>query len=70
MTETWLRFGPFLLVPARDGRGIRAGYWVLPAVRHPHTGVWYSPTLSTGEAHARALRHGWSVTFTEVEIPE
>lgn len=69
MIECRLQFGPYTLVPARDGRGIRHRYWVLPAVRHPLTNEWYSPVMSTADLDHRATLLGWAVelTFTEIE---
>jgi len=56
-----LCFGPFALAAAQDERGVRHGYWVLPAVRHPLTGAWYSPVLSTAQVEKRAAQCGWSI---------
>jgi hypothetical protein len=69
-TEERLQFGPCLLLPAHDRRGVRHGYWVLPSVRHPLTGAWYSPVLSTAEIEERASHLGWSVTTINVETKE
>jgi hypothetical protein len=61
-----MHFGPYVLAPAFDGRGVRRGYWVLPAVRHPLTGEWYSPVVSTAEVYDRAMRYGWRINITTI----
>lgn len=60
-------FNGVTLLPARDGRGVRKGVWLLPAVRHPRTGEWYSPVIYTDELTARAARIGQKITLYTIE---
>ena len=68
--EPRLIFGPYMLVPARDMRGIREGYWMLPAVKHPATGVWYSPVIDIEQVMARAVRLQFTVEIINVPVTE